>query len=66
MGKKMKQLNDSADYEEVESLPQKWSLIKQFWHLKFVTDGGQTVKRYLTGEQSRHEKIHVPCPHYKP
>lgn len=40
--KRLKQLNDPAGYNEVKPLPQKWSLIKQIWRLKFVTDEGQT------------------------
>lgn len=62
---KLKQLNDSADSKEAESLPQNCNLIKQIWHLRFFTDEGQTIKSYLTGEQTRDEKICVPCSYFK-
>lgn len=62
---KLKQLNASADYKEAESLPQNCNLIKWIWHLRFFTDEGQTIKIYLTGEQSRDEKIHVPRSYFK-
>lgn len=62
---KLKQLKDSAGYKEVESLPQNCNLIKRIWHSRFFTCEDQTRKSYLTGEQSRDEKIHVPCSCFK-